>query len=246
MNSKNPKYVPKGWALPESIVRRLGDEIGRQRLMDEDGHLLVLLHTPPKSEHNEERHPAVFWRKPDGEWKSAPESGGLLALKALLSAYMDMATELDHQAETASAPRQFFRVIRELAPLHRSSRHLLEVMEELRKARPEERELILLRDEAVNVERAADMALVDARAGMDFVIAEAGQLQAQMAQQSAVEAQRLNRLAALFLPMATLAAIFGINRPEDILRMPGLAALVGAGLVLGLFARLLIGRKPGG
>ena len=160
MNSKNPRFVPKGWALPETIVRRLGDEIGRQRLMDEDGHLLVLLHAPPKSEHNEERHPAVFWRKPDGEWKSAPESGGLLALKALLSSYMDLATELDLQAETASAPRQFFRVIRELAPLHRSSRHLLEVMEELRKARPEERELILLRDEAVSGEIGVMRALV--------------------------------------------------------------------------------------
>ena len=65
-------YIPKTWDLPEAIRKRLGESVGKQRLMNEDGHILLLLHQVPRSEDDEVRAAVVFWRNPAGEWKSAP------------------------------------------------------------------------------------------------------------------------------------------------------------------------------
>ena len=54
METKRPNFVPKSWELPESIRKRLGDDAGRQRLMDEEGHLLMILHQPPEPEESDD------------------------------------------------------------------------------------------------------------------------------------------------------------------------------------------------
>jgi len=48
-------YIPQDWDLPESISRRLGDTVGKQRMMNEDGHMLLLLHQVPRAEDDEVR-----------------------------------------------------------------------------------------------------------------------------------------------------------------------------------------------
>ena len=52
-------YIPQGWELPEAIRQRLGKTVGKQRLMEEDGHLLLLLHRAPRPEDDEIRKPFV-------------------------------------------------------------------------------------------------------------------------------------------------------------------------------------------
>jgi hypothetical protein len=243
METKLPQFVPKTWALPDSIRRRLGDEAGRQRLMDEDGHVLLILHAPPRPDDDEVRNPVIFWRNPQGEWKSSPAGGGLAALQGLLAAYRTLIGELDEKVDTARTPRDYFEVMRAVNPLQRSSRNLLAVMEALRKARPEERSLILLRDQAVNLDRGVELAANDARSGMEFSVAESGDQLARGAHAASEEARRLNRLVAFFFPVATLAAVFGMNQPEDVLTMPAFWAVIGAGVVLGWVVRGIIGRK---
>ena len=39
--------IPASWDVPEEFRQRLGDEPGRQRVMQADGHLLLILHAPP-------------------------------------------------------------------------------------------------------------------------------------------------------------------------------------------------------
>lgn len=243
METKLPQFVPKTWALPDSIKRRLGDEAGRQRLMDEEGHLLLILHAPPRPDDDEVRNPVVFWRNPLGEWKSSPAGGGLSALNGLLAAYRTIIGELDEKVDTARVPRDYFEVLRGINPLQRSCRNLLLVMESLRKARPDERSLIVLRDQAVNLERAVELVVNDARSGMEFSVAENGDQQAAEARQATEEARRLNRLVAFFFPVATMAAIFGMNRPDGILAMPGFGAVIATGVILGWLVRGFIGRK---
>lgn len=240
METQLAPFVPKTWALPEAIRRRLGNESGRQRLMDEDGHLLAILHAPPKADHDEVRHAAVFWRNPEGEWKSYPASGGLAALHALMSDYKKAANQLDERAEAASSPREYYEVMRELNPLHRASRNMLAVMDDLRKARQDERELIVLRDHAISSERAVEMAIHDAKTGLEFTVAETGERNAREASQATEEARRLNRLVAFFFPIATLAAVFGMNEPQRLILMEGFAAVLGVGLVLGWFMRAFV------
>lgn len=243
METRMPGFLPKTWDLPEAIRRRLGDQAGRQRVMDEEGHLLMILHAPPRPEDDEVRQPAVFWRNPAGEWKSAPAGGGLSALQGHLAAYRTVVRQLDEAVDAAHSPKEYFDVMRAINPLLRSSRNLLAVMEEARKARPDERRLIVMRDEAVDIERGADLLANDAKAGMEFSLAESGEKQAHEARVANEEARRLNRLVAFFFPLATLVAVFGMTDPGQVIRLPGFWPVIGIGIALGLMVRVLLGRS---
>jgi hypothetical protein len=243
MEIKVPAYLPKSWDLPESIRKRLGDAPGRQRLMDEDGHLLFILHQAPEPEDDEVRKPAIFWCQPTGEWKSSPTSGGLAALDAHLESYRGNIHALDAAVESAKTPRQYFDVMRRVTPLLRSTRNLLAVMQEARDARPEDRRLINFRDRAIDLERAVDLVSTDAKNGMDFALAENTEEQSRFAHEANQEARRLNRLASFFFPLATLVAVFGMSPPWEVVRMPGFWVVVAAGIAAGLLIRALPGGK---
>jgi hypothetical protein len=233
-------YIPKTWDLPESIRKRLGASVGKQRLMNEDGHLLLLLHQPPKAEDDEVRAAMVIWRNPAGEWKSAPSGGGLTGLEAHIALYRNAIHSLDEEVEAARSARNYFDVMRHMHPLQRSTRSMLEVMQATREAVPDETRVINLRDQAADLERAIELISADAKAGMDFTLAEAASQQAQAAELANIEARRLNRLAAFFLPIATIFSLFGMNSPETIYRNGGFLPVLVAGLLLGVIARAMI------
>jgi len=239
VETKKPAFIPKSWELPESIRKRLGDAAGRQRLMDEDGHLLFILHQPPEPEDDEVRRPVLIWGQPTGEWKSSPEGGGLAALDAHMESYRKSIHALDEAVEAARTPRQYFDIMKHVNPLLRATRNLLAVMQEAREARPEERRLINLRDRAVDLERAIDLVASDAKDGMEFALAENTEEQSRFAHEAAIEARKLNRLAAFFFPLATLVAIFGMNAPGEVMKIPGFWVVVAAGIVAGLVIRMM-------
>lgn len=244
METKKPTFLPKSWDLPEAIRVRLGDTAGRQRLMDAAGHLLLILHHAPSPEDHEIRKPALFWNHPTGDWKSFPEPGGLAALDAHLDAYRQAIVSLDEAVEKATTPRDYFEAMKRLNPLLRSTRNLHAVLQEAREKRPDERRLINLRDRAVDLERAIDLLAGDAKAGMEFSLAENAEEQSRFAHEAAMEARKLNRLAALFFPLATLAAVFGINPPSEVLASPGAWTVIGAGVIAGwIFAKLPSGKR---
>lgn len=238
-------FLPKTWDLPEAIRRRLGTNAGRQRLMDEEGHLLIILHEVPQPEDDEVRRAFVLWGNPEGEWKSYPESGGLEGLNRHLESYQNAIHALDEDVEAAVSPRDYFEVMKRAHPLLRATRNQLVALEALRKARSDERRLIVVRDRAIDLERAIDMATGDAKVGMEFSMAMNAESQANAAFQASTEARRLNRLAAFFFPLATLLSIFGINAPKEVLQMPGFWAVLAAGISAGLITGILIlGKKP--
>lgn len=227
-------YIPKTWDLPAAIRKRLGATVGRQRLMNEDGHLLLLLHQVPTAEDDEVRTAAVFWRNPDGEWKSSPTPGGLAGLEAHLGAYHSAIHQLDEEVETAKSPREYFGIMRRIHPLQRATRHLSEVLQATRQALPDDTRIISKRDQAVDLARGVDLIAEDAKAGMDFTTAESANQQAQAALVANREARRLNRLVAFFFPLATLVAVFGMNPPEQLVDKPAFWAVLAAGALLGL------------
>ncbi|MCW1884331.1 CorA family divalent cation transporter [Luteolibacter flavescens] len=239
MEPKKPAFIPKSWDLPESIRKRLGDAAGRQRLMDEDGHLLFILHQPPQPEDDEVRKPVLIWGQPSGEWKSSPEGGGLAALDAHMESYRKNIHALDEAVEAAKSPRQFFDIMKKVNPLLRATRNLLAVMQEAREARQDERRLINFRDRAVDLERAIDLVASDAKDGMEFALAENTEEQSRFAHAAALEARKLNRLAAFFFPLATLVAVFGINPPSEVMTMPGFWLVIAAGVAAGLVIRMI-------
>lgn len=239
METKRPSFIPKSWDLPESILKRLGDSAGRQRAMNEDGHLLLILHQAPEPEDAEVRKPVLFWCPPSGEWKSSPDGGGLAALDAHLELYRKNILAQDAAVEAATTPRQYFEVMKHVNPLLRSTRNLMGVMQEARELRPDERRLINLRDRAVELERAIELVANDAKSGMDFALAENTEEQSRFAHEANVEARRLNRLVSFFFPLATLVAVFGMNPPPEVLTMPGFWLVILAGILAGLFIQIV-------
>jgi hypothetical protein len=244
VETRNPSaFIPKSWQLPDGIRRRLGDEAGRQRLMDEDGHLLIILHEVPRPEDEELRRPFLVWGQPDGTWKSMPVTGGFTGLDEHLASFQRAIRDLDDDVEAAATPRDCFEVVKRAQPLLRATRNLLAVLEAARKARPDERRLIVARDKAIDLERAIDLTAGDAKAGMDFTLAMNAEAQARSAHTATEEARRLNRLAAFFLPLATLVGVFGINAPTEVLGLPGFRAVVLGGIALGTLVWLSVLRR---
>lgn len=238
-----PSYIPKTWELPESISKRLGEAVGKQRLMNEEGHILLLLHQAPRTEDNEVRAAMVVWRNPAGEWKSAPAGGGLGGLEAHLASYRTAIHLLDEAVESAKSPRHYFEVMRRMHPLQRATRSLLEVVQATREALPDDKRVINIRDQAVDLERAIELVAADAKAGMEFTVAESASQQAHVAEMANDEARRLNRLLAFFLPLATLVAVFGMNPPESVYQNQGFWLVLVAGLVLGFLVHAVVAVK---
>ncbi len=227
-------YIPAQWHLPSAIRRRLGATIGRQRLIDVEGHLLLLLHEPPKAEDAETRSPVVFWCDAEGQWLSTPHEGGLLELERHINRYRRAIHGLDRELNEAHSARQFFDVIRHTHPLQRATLSLLHVMQAARESRPEITRLISMRDQAADLERGIALVAANARVSMDYSLAESAAQQLKSANLATLEAKRLNRLVAFFLPIGTLVSVFGMNNPHELFAMKSFWWIMIAGTVMGL------------
>lgn len=235
--------LPKLWTIPDSIRNRLGREPGPQRAMLEEGHLLIILHQLPQPDEHQ-RKPALFWRSPEGEWKTNLQGTGLAALNDHLRTYDHKLTELEDAENLASTATEYHTVLEKLAPVLRSSRGLHRTMQQARELVKSERELINFRDQAAAIERNSELLLQDAQFGLNFTVARQAEAQAATARQMAATAHRLNLLAALFLPLTALASVFGMEIHS---KLPDTQAnfwlICVCGILLGLVVMSFLGKK---
>lgn len=235
--------LPKLWAVPDSIRNRLGREPGPQRAMFEDGHLLLILHQLPGPDEHQ-RKAALFWRNPEGEWKTNLQGTGIGALNDHMRSYDSKLTELEEAENKANTATEYHTVLEKLAPVLRSSRGLHRAMQQARESVKTERELINMRDQAAAIERNAELLLQDAQFGLNFTVARQAEAQAATARQMASAAHRLNLLAALFLPLTALASVFGMEIHS---KLPDTAAnfwlICIFGLLLGLMVMGFLSKK---
>lgn len=203
-----PPLIPSTWQLPDEFRQRLGSTVGRQRFMQAGQELLIVSHHVP--EHNEiERRGILFWRDASGEWRASNGDPGKAALTMHLGRYEKKLHEYDAMEEKAIRADDYLPVLEGVVPIVRSSRNLLETLEQARQAVPDDRSLIDYRDKAYELSRHAELLYEDAKNSMDVAIVRRADEQAASARQMMVAAHRLNILAALFFPFATLGAIFG-------------------------------------
>jgi hypothetical protein len=78
--------LPADWSVPAPLRNRLGTTAGRQRMLEGDGHLVLVLHAPPAAD-DTERRGRFFWRAPDGTWRAAPKAERVATLEQHLSEY---------------------------------------------------------------------------------------------------------------------------------------------------------------
>ena len=206
-----PKVIPHNWAVPDRFRARLGTHAGKQRAMVHEGHLLLILHALPVPG-DITRKAVLFWRSPDGVWKAAGAAkGGIAGLRGHVESFMHAIAELEDRGEKATHAADYFAVLHAVAPMLRASRNLHKTLQAAREAIPDDVDLISLRDHAYEVERTAEIVHGDAKSGLDFMIAERAEEQAQIGTRIAVSSHRLNLVAALFFPITALGGIFGMN-----------------------------------
>jgi len=201
--------IPEVWKVPVVFRQRLRESVGRQRAMFADGHLLLLLHAPPKAD-EPQRSARVFWRSPDGTWQSTM-GPGIASLQRHLAEFHALLERLDDLEDLADRAQDFLAILQEIAPLRRTARNLHETLQQAREMVPDDSELILCRDQAYAMQRRAELVESDTQSGLQCAVARRAEEQAQSSQRMATLAHRLNVMAALFFPIATLATVFGMN-----------------------------------
>jgi Mg2+ and Co2+ transporter CorA len=210
-----------------------------------DGHLLLVLHAPPKPD-QAERVGRFFWRSPQGEWTSSALGAGIHALTLHIDEYDEAVNRLDRDESQATTVEEYFQILDALAPIHRSVRNLHQVLQEARQLCPDDREILNLRDRAYAIERNAELLFAETKNSLDFLMAKRAEDQSQASHHMALAAHRLNLLVAFFFPIATLTAIFGMNLRHgyEEYQAPQLFLLIiGAGLFLGLLLNAIIARR---
>ncbi len=202
--------LPAGWQVPGLFRRRLGARVGRQRMMVADGHLLLVLHAPPKPD-DVARHGRFFWRSPEGNWTSNEQGTGIHALNKHLDQFEEIIADLDRREEAATTADDYFAVLERLAPIYRSMRNTHQTLDDARKQCPDYHDLIDIRDRAYGIERTAELLFEETKNSLDYAVAKRAEEQARASQRVEAAAHRLNVLVALFFPIATLSAVLGMD-----------------------------------
>lgn len=238
--------IPSNWQLPDYFRGRLGVSAGRQRLMNGDQHMLIVAHAVPKAGESSRRG-LLFWRNAEGEWKSSNGDPGKMAISNLLEVYEETLEQFETLEAKAQLAADCLPLLDGLAPFVRSSRNLYEVLQEARAAAPEVKELIDVRDRAYELSRSAELLYQDAKNSMEVAVVRRAEEQAAASERLANASYRLNTLAAIFFPLATLGAVFGTSLTENWSwsRSSGpFVMFVASGILLGLVLVGFVNKRP--
>lgn len=235
--------IPPGWDLPPGIAMRLGENAGRQRAIIEEEHLLLVLHKLPEPG-SSVREGVYFWRLPTGEWRASTGVVGLTALRGHIENYAKAVAHYETLYQNASNAAEYFEVLEGIAPLHRASSNLHTALQKARDTLPLVHELISFSDDASDVERGAELLQIDAKYALDFHIARQNEEQARLAHEAAQAGNRLNVIAAIFLPFTAITSLFGMNLPSGLSETTASFWLVlGFASFFSLMLGIILGRK---
>ena len=241
MNSKVNAIpgLPPGWKLPNEIVRRLGSKAGKQRVIAENSHVLIILHKAPLK-HESHRESIFLWRDPKGKWSASEGGHGLSALSYFLENYSRIEESLEESYEKAENSKEFFDLLEKLAPVQRSVKNASKTLQAAREFAGEE--LIDYRDKAEELSRNFELLYGDSKNGLDYAVAKKTEEQSELQRKALVASHRLNIIIALFLPITAAASLLGMNIPHGLEKSPSWVyfAIVATCGILGLIVRYLV------
>ena len=242
---KSGPLLPPDWELPAVLRIRLGHGPGRQRVIEADGHLLIVLHEIPKH-HQFDRIGRVFWRNPEGTWRSSIPGAGAGGLAQHLKEYTQAFDRLHEAVDDARTSKAHFEVLGQLSPIVRTTRNMYSTLQDARKLQTDDQGLLDWRDQAYELSRRAELLKSDAETSLNFEIARQSEIQSEASHQMATSAHRLNVLAAFFFPLATLSAVLGANLqhifPTMVSPRTSLVIMLVIGVILGSGLTYLITR----
>lgn len=202
--------IPSNWKVPDLFHSRLGETAGRQRALFADGHLLLVLHKIPEPG-NPDRVPILFWRDQAGVFKSTGSGAPLAELRANLEEFTKVTDKLEQRADLPPSADNYFEILQTTTPLLRTVRNMHRALQEAREAVPADRNILIARDQAGELERALELLHTDAQHGLDYMVARQAESQARASHELVQSGHKLNLLIALFLPLTALGSAFGMN-----------------------------------
>lgn len=236
--------LPNNWEVPQELRNRFGSKAGRQRAHELKGHVVILLHHPPKTR-AVRRNAVYFWRHNLGEWSCSEGRHGVETIAEHVRKYEKLAESLENQVARAKTTSDWFEVLAVAAPLRRATRNMSDALHAAEQWLPvgAESELREASDAAAEVVRDIELLQEQAQQSVDFLIARQSEIQALAGEAHVDAAYRLNVIAALFLPLATIASVFGMNVPSGMERSSTLffwtIVVVGVGLGVGVVANVM-------
>jgi hypothetical protein len=241
------KVIPHNWEVPKVFRDRLGTHAGRQRTMHQDGHLLIILHEVPKPD-VPERTARLYWRKPDGSWKSTGSGvATIAAMRAHIDEYATAVDGMEARAAAAARASEWFELLHESAPLLRAARGMSAALQEARDLAKTDQQLIAMRDAGQDIERAVELIHGHARSGLDYSIAKGVEDNALNSKHVVESGHRLNLIAATFLPITALGSLFGMQLQHgfETWEAPWVFwGVAGIAFLLGLIVRSSLPKAP--
>jgi hypothetical protein len=202
--------IPSNWKVPEVFHSRLGETAGRQRMMFADGHLLLVLHKVPEPG-NPDRVSLLFWRDPAGVFKSTGSGAALAELRSYMDEFAVLADKLDKRMDQPPNADNYFQILNTTTPLLRTVRNMHKTLQDAREAVPADRNILIARDQAGELERALELLHTDAQHGLNYMVARQAEEQSRTSHELVHSGHKLNLLIALFLPLTALGSAFGMN-----------------------------------
>lgn len=193
--------------LPERWRYRVGDPVGRQRMLEEDGHLLLILHEVPGDSEKD----WFFWVDETKKWSSAPEAGGLRHMRLLLDRYEEVVDALEARLKVADSVADFYSILREEAPVGRALKQVRLIAARARKIHKKNRPLLQIRSIAEELDDDLTLVQNEARLGMEAVAAESAENQRIVSEKQTSDGLKLNLLASFYLPLMALSSLMGMN-----------------------------------
>jgi hypothetical protein len=200
--------IPHNWQLPDYFRGRLGKSIGRQRMMQFEDQLLLITHYIPKVDEHK-RQGQLFWRNAEGKWLCSNGQPGPVALEKLITGYEKMLEEFEESSDQVKGSKDYLTILESVGPIVRGARGLYETLQHAREALPAAREIIDWRDQIEEVVHGLDLLFADVKTAMDVALIRQSEQQSAITQRVELSAYRLNILAALCFPLATLGSVLG-------------------------------------
>jgi Mg2+ and Co2+ transporter CorA len=201
--------LPEHYELERELREQLSGRPGHQRCVVGHDELLLALHEVPEAG-VPEREALFFWRSQDGRWIQ-PGGPGLDEVGSLLERYAKAIDRNEEILEKTESAGDLFRILRHAGPLARSTRNMVQALEQTLVQEPDDREIRAYRDRARELERAAELLHGDARETMLFWQAESSEEHAKSAERLGNILFKLNLVTGFFLPLVALGGLFGMN-----------------------------------
>jgi hypothetical protein len=198
-----------------------------------EDHLLLVLHKAPRLRERQ-RAAAFFWRKPNGHWLHNSGNMGIQTLVKHLREYDDAESALGEQYQQAQDAEDYFRLLEAIAPLRLATKNLHVTLQAAREGIPYDKDIIDLRDWAYDMDRTLDLLYENTKNALDFRVAQRAEEQTRLSLKSLESGNRLNILAAIFLPLTAVSAVFGMNLTSGLEDASVAAFWITAALGIGL------------